>query len=882
MTYEEQLYRTPPGGFKKRRLQNSCDSCKKKKIRCDSAKMPGNICSNCIYYNAPCTHRLAEARIAMNKKQSDHKSTEPMYVFYHHPGPGDTQRRLALRTDTPDWSNRETARSYVTAILDSATPFTVPEDPSLVQNILFQIAAYARDLEDQLPSTSKPVALSRDIDGSDNTSDQETNEDPARALSDLLSPVDIGEDGEIKRSYLGKSSTLMLLGSALLAKDGLSEPAEVDNRRLEFWSVHPWQLDPLYQEQTSYVFPEHDLLWQLIKNYFERFCASIRVVHRPSFEKAVLTGKHLHDQCFGALLLSVCGLGSRFSSDPRVFDEGCTSEQNAGWKFMRQIRPFTVVAGNSTKPPSVYELQMICNYILFTLFTSHGDVAWFLLGVGIRYAQGAGAHRKGFLGSKPTVENENWKRAFWTLIVTDCYMSAYYGRPRATTPLDYDQDLPLEVDDEYWEPSDPDQEPFTQPAGQPSKTTFWVQFVKLIAILGNAQRSILALEGNGSKEHIWGVPNDEKVILQLDTELNGWLDAVPDHLRWCPDKPFANEIFFNQSATLYSVYYWVTIQIHRPFIPRVSKVNSKSAVNNSPLSYSSLAVCTNAARACARLLDVQLTRGLPDVPTAQFSAFSSAMILVLNLWGGSRLGLTADPSQQLEDVYKCLRALKSFENRWQISGKVHDIITMILDVSQIPQRAPTISRKRSRTRFEDDCEQEGNSYPTPSSVSASSSSSVLFGSSKSASPAADVANHDYLKELPLYPHDLGRMPVHPQPPQPPVRLPQPPPHLPPTPRHPPTYSQPSQPQPQHYAPPSATQQHLSQQQQQPYVVPAVLSYDGQQWVAPETHEGPSYSVVHGVPYDLPQDQAWWSNAPESVRWDDWVPYAAERSRSTRG
>ena len=130
----------------------------------------------------------------------------------------------------------------MTAILDSATPFTVPEDPALVQNILFQIASYARDLEDQLPSTSKPAALSKaseDKDEPDHPSDQDTDEDPATALSNLLNPVDIGEDGEVKRMYLGKSSTLMLLRSALLAKDGLSEPAEVDKRRLEFWSVHP-------------------------------------------------------------------------------------------------------------------------------------------------------------------------------------------------------------------------------------------------------------------------------------------------------------------------------------------------------------------------------------------------------------------------------------------------------------------------------------------------------------------------------------------------------------------------------------------------------------------------------------------------------------------
>ena len=66
------------------------------------------------------------------------------------------------------------------------------------------------------------------------------------------------------------------------------------------------------------------------------------------------------------------------------------------------------------------------------------------------------------------------------------------GRLNPIYGASYDQDLPLEVDDEYWEPSDASYEPFKQPPGQPSKTTFWVQFVKLIAILSNAQRSIVS------------------------------------------------------------------------------------------------------------------------------------------------------------------------------------------------------------------------------------------------------------------------------------------------------------------------------------------------------------------------------------------------------
>jgi len=62
-----------PQVHKKRRIPNACDICKKKKsqysepemclylrlalVRCDSAEMPNNRCSNCIQLGIECTHQ---------------------------------------------------------------------------------------------------------------------------------------------------------------------------------------------------------------------------------------------------------------------------------------------------------------------------------------------------------------------------------------------------------------------------------------------------------------------------------------------------------------------------------------------------------------------------------------------------------------------------------------------------------------------------------------------------------------------------------------------------------------------------------------------------------------------------------------------------------
>ena len=55
-----------------------------------------------------------------------------------------------------------------------------------------------------------------------------------------------------------------------------------------------------------------------------------------------------------------------------------------------------------------------------------------------------------------------------------------------------DLELPTEVDDEYW--TNPDGEPlFQQPAGQPSKVSFFVQAIRLGQILAFATRTIVSI-----------------------------------------------------------------------------------------------------------------------------------------------------------------------------------------------------------------------------------------------------------------------------------------------------------------------------------------------------------------------------------------------------
>ena len=56
--------------------------------------------------------------------------------------------------------------------------------------------------------------------------------------------------------------------------------------------------------------------------------------------------------------------------------------------------------------------------------------------------------------------------------------------------LSVDLELPLEVDDEYWDHPDPAQA-FKQPPGKPSRVSFLIALIKLMKISGVATRTIV-------------------------------------------------------------------------------------------------------------------------------------------------------------------------------------------------------------------------------------------------------------------------------------------------------------------------------------------------------------------------------------------------------
>jgi len=83
----------------------------------------------------------------------------------------------------------------------------------------------------------------------------------------------------------------------------------------------------------------------------------VPLLHRPTFDKGIADEFYWRNSGFGATVLLVCAIGSRYSTDPRVFIPEANSDHSAGWKWFDQVQ---MSRKPRLAPPSLYDLQKCC------------------------------------------------------------------------------------------------------------------------------------------------------------------------------------------------------------------------------------------------------------------------------------------------------------------------------------------------------------------------------------------------------------------------------------------------------------------------------------------------------------------------------------------
>ncbi|KAJ3558757.1 hypothetical protein NM688_g737 [Phlebia brevispora] len=680
----------------KKKRGRACDACRQKKVRCDG--VPGRRCANCTTGGFECTYVGAAKKRYPDVAYMEQLETEVenmrKLLNKLHPGADFSSELNGVVSDNSLWR--------VEPMTTSALPWTHQSPtPSFPPSPIPPLSEYTR------PGQADP-----DMDSSD---DEVAAQHVFRRRSELWRM----RTGSRPR-FLGKSSRFMFLQKALdyrhqyAGTNGFGDEPWRPRPRAEYWKTQEWLAPSLFPESPypSENFPPSDLMWDCIGHYFDQYNICVPLLHRPTFEEHVKSGLHLIDDAFGSTVLLVCAIGSRFSEDIRVLSEDelapegeeQRSWQSAGWKWFAQVQ--TSRKALALSPPRLFDLQVYALAATYLYGSSISQPAWPSVGIGLRFAQDLGAHRKKTYQQTPNVEEEQLKRAFWVLLTIDRSLSSGLGRPCCLQDEDFDVDLPIECDDEYWVNPNPALA-FKQPPGKPSVVAFFNSIIRLKQIHAHALRTL--------------------------------------------------------SAILYSAYYALQINVHRPYIPSPRKP--------SKLSFPSLAICTNAARSAIHVLDVHYSRSRGKIIyQGQAILFTAGVVLLLNIWGGKLSGASPNPVKEMAEVHKAMKMLKAQEPRWFSAGRYWDVLYDLASVGDLPLPQPAVvSHKRPR---QDSLSQTTNS--TPQSVDsppvaedgvrpvAGSKRVQAYQQSHAAATSSQssnsVTNDNFF--LPVHTADLGRLPLH--------------------------------------------------------------------------------------------------------------------------
>ncbi len=177
-------------------------------------------------------------------------------------------------------------------------------------------------------------------------------------------------------------------------------------------------------------------------------------------------------------------------------------------------------------------LQAVVFMIIFLQSTAKLATCYSHIGIAMRACCRLGLHRN-IKNQFDPIEQEERKRIFWLIRKLDVYVGALLGLPQMLSGEDVDQQLPLEVDDEFITregilPMPPGRFPLIHASNT---------HIRLVWILQKVVKFIYPIKGfqDGKPGEPYSISHSR--IREIEKDLQKWMDDLPMELRPSEDAP---------------------------------------------------------------------------------------------------------------------------------------------------------------------------------------------------------------------------------------------------------------------------------------------------------------------------------------------------------
>ncbi|KAI5781651.1 fungal-specific transcription factor [Peziza echinospora] len=460
--------------LKRRRVTRACDECRRKKIKCDG-KHP---CTHCTVYSYDCTY---------DQPSNRRRNPGPQYI-----------------------EGLEKDKHQLATLIRLIRPDLDPFEPN------FDVDKLISELQDSGRRHSGSMSESPH----DDLTDSSDGDSLLESMVEAAGRLEIDETGAV--DFHGHSSSIAflarlrynfqkVLGSDITSTMKTTFPGGV---------VSPGPTTAIAAEITK--LPVREVADILVECCFEDACALMRFIHRPSFDRSVdriynipRADWNQNDKRFLPLLYLSFAVGYLFAGDR---EDGVMRATSEGTKYFLAGRCMIEI----TDCRDIMSIQAVILMIIFLQSSTKMSTCYSYVGIALSAALRMGLHRTIELNMTP-IERETRKRIFWTVRKMDTYVSALLGLPKGIADEDIDQEMPLEIDDEYIT----DTEILPIPKGVLPIMTAANAHTRLLKIMAKVVKAVYPLKpGSAVKNTPYSVGFAS--IREIENDLKQWSAALPD------------------------------------------------------------------------------------------------------------------------------------------------------------------------------------------------------------------------------------------------------------------------------------------------------------------------------------------------------------------